>query len=81
MEDWRWFLLWIQKNGFVTHGLTPACDLHVDLIWDQLDYEILATDLGDYLNKVVHVWEVESCSTVAEVMMAMGSLRRQASCD
>jgi len=75
LEDWRWFLLWINKHGFVTQGLTPACDLHEDLIWDQLDYEILAQDLGDYLDKVVYVWEVESCSTVFEVLVVIGKLR------
>lgn len=77
IEDWRWFLLWIYQNRFVTQGITPACDLHDDMIWDQLDYEILAHDLGDYLDKVVYVWEIENCTTVADVLTAIGSLRRR----
>lgn len=81
IEDWRWFLLWIQKNGFVTQGITPACDLHTDLIWDQLDYAIMANDLGDYLDRVVHVWDVEPCATVLDVLTKITELRQQADCD
>lgn len=81
MEDCRWFLLWIQNNSFVTQGITPACDLKEDLIWDQLDYVVLANDMGDYLDKVVQVWEVENCLTVEEILVKIGELRQRADCD
>jgi len=81
IEDWRWFLLWIQTNSFVTQGITPACDLKEDLIWDQLDYVVLADDMGDYLGKVVQVWEVENCLTVEEILVKIGEIRQRADCD
>ena len=81
LEDWRWFLLWINKHGFVTQGLTPACDLHDDLIWDQLDYVVLAQDAGDYLDKAIYPWDFENCHTVADVLIRVGYLRERSESD
>jgi acyl carrier protein len=78
IEDWRWFLLWIQANGFVTQGLTPACDLREDLIWDQLDYVTLSRDAGDWLDTVVYEWDFEDCRTVADLLIQIGKLRNRA---
>lgn len=77
LEDWRWFLLWIQRNGFVTQGLTPACDLHDDLIWDQLDYVILTNEVAEYLSNNVYVWDFDECRTVADVLHRIGELRQR----